>query len=229
MQIAGHRDNSVHGKYGYPHHVTALYPELCKVDYGLDLSSMYVDTAFHISSPSLVTNNALEKLPEEPDIQSMMQAISLAEAYNRIGRKHFGKQWNDYEACLANKKLNLSSLCKKGHDGKPILPPIRLTQLKGLTIEEISKTDKEKHLLVERYMDKAIATKGGVRCYYKPESGSSFYVLSSKLRSSLLQYSDGLVLSRMQVQNDSGKKEHIDVLIDTDSLEQFIDKYIYGV
>ena len=213
--IVGHANKTSQRTYlsGRPE---VINPQLQKLKYDIDLSHLYNDTKFPLNpeakaQESTATSRQSKHQPKEVSIKEAMRAVSLAEAYQRIGKAHYGDEWVDYEFNIRNRKHNLKTLRHKGHNKKLILPPLNHEQFSKLTqrhdeAERIG-ADKETHRLINRYLTKGIFSKDGITCYYKETDKPSRYVLDEPMRAKLHEHGEGFLLSRIRVK-DGKSDEH---------------------
>lgn len=232
-RLTGHSSSNVGDRYGGIS-ISKLNEELQKFVIPIDLSSYYIKTNYALN-PALY--NATQQIavispaskPKSVLVKEQMQALSLAEAYNRIASKHFGDRWIHYEIVVGNNKHALLSCMKRGHNQQPIMPPISSSKLIDTDRGKASKQEIDKHQMIEFYLNKAIYSPDGVTCYYKLEGKNTWYVLDKEIKENIIDYPEGLPLSKRLLKEPvTSETKLVDLLINPESLTKFIDGNIYG-
>ena len=221
--LVGHENKSVGRTYGgFPPEV--LNPHMQKLDYGLDLSHLYIDTAYppNPSQEISKTHSTTENLFKEPAAKELMQAISLAEAFNRLGGRYFNEEWSDYRVCKDGRNYDLLSFIRRGHNKVRILPPVTADNLENTAYKKASDEELERQDLMLTYLIKGITSAHGIRCYYKPVGSATYYLMDVPTRNKLQHDLEGLISSTLAMDADGGQTINLNVLVSPDSLEAFM-------
>jgi integrase len=237
QRLTGHSSSDVGDLYGKGFSIDKLNQNLQQIKAPIDLSSYHVKTTYQLNPASSNTSHIVIQAPSIPveqkpigvGVKDIMKAISLAEAYNRIGSKHHGKNWIAYEMIVAGKKHNIGASFKRGHNQQITMPAISPEKLAKTTSDIADENDKSKHQMIEYYFNKAVFSEDGVTCYYRLEGKNKWYILDEETKDKFIDYPEGLPLSKGLLKDPkTGENKLVDLMINPESLTKFIDEHIYG-
>ena len=226
QRMTGHAPENVGDEYG-GHSLGRLYSEIMKVDYGIDLSSLYVDGHENITSPHSVRSApevVFSKSPKrKPDGIELLNAVPLAEAYQRLGKFFFKDAWVDYQMCIRDNthgwvSINLSGYVKPNHKGAPELIPLSPTDLAQLPTQPATIKAIDQHKKIFDYLEKGLVS-GMVKSYRKYLNSTDYELLDDW--HDMQKKAATLPLSFYSVEHENGKKRPAIVLVDSGTLTKY--------